>query len=152
MLHKNVSGPTRPPRSSLALKQKAEKPKTSERERPAVSKVTKAEAGNAHACVQSPFLPVTSKRMQPVRFARRRERMCSSTNTLASFAYRPPIHPAFGAGYPGRKQCPFWGGLASQSLLRSGRQADRIKAFYWLTYRNGWDQGSRCGQRKEAGS
>lgn len=78
--------------------------------------------------------------------------MRDSTNTLASFAYRPPIHPAVGSRCPGRKQCPFGGGLASQSLLSSGRQAGRNKMSYWLTCRNGWDQGSRWGQRKEAGS
>lgn len=47
--------------------QKEEKAKTLEGERFAVSKVTKAEAGNARACVLSPFLPVTSKRMRPVK-------------------------------------------------------------------------------------
>lgn len=93
-----------------------------EREHLAISKVTKAEAGKAHACVQSPFLPVTSKRMQPVkRFARSRERMCSSTNTLASSAYCPPAHPAIASSNPGRKQYPFWE-IANRCWRAAGRR------------------------------
>lgn len=92
--------------------QKEEKAKTLEGERLAVSKVTKAEAGNARACVLSPFLPVTSKKnaTRKKRFARSRERMCGSTNTLWSSAYRPPIHPAFASRNPGGNTGHFGGG------------------------------------------
>lgn len=122
-----------------------------EREHLAISKVTKAEAGKAHACVQSPFLPVTSKRMQPVkRFARSRERMCSSTNTLSSSAYCPPAHPAIASSNPGRKQYPFWE-IANRCWRAAGRPAGRRRLIGLLVGVGGTKgRGAAKERRREA--
>lgn len=78
-----------------------------------------------------------------------RAHVCGSTNTQASSAYCPPVHPAVASRNPGRKQCPFWERprwpIAAREWGADRRVGDALLAYMWV-----W-AGSRVAVRPKKG-